>query len=297
MLHFLPAPIKGLLTLLLCILSTLFWCLLLLPVGALRWLAPVRVKRPLTDLMSTIANNWIFCNNLILDLFQDISIDLNCPDEFSTESWYLVVCNHQSWVDILILQRIFLHRLPMLKFFIKHQLIWVPVLGLAWWALDFPFMKRFSAAQLRKNPALRAVDLNTTRSACEVFKTAPVAALNFLEGTRFTEMKHHNQSSPFTHLLKPRSGGAALVIQVMKNEIKLLVDVTIVYKGQVPGLWDFFCGHGNDMAVVVNVHEIPEQLALGDYQEDVEFKDHFQRWINDIWTQKDQLIKDYQANV
>ncbi len=67
-------------------------------------------------------------------------------DSLHQRGWYLVSSNHQSWVDILVLQRIFHGRIPFLKFFLKQELIWVPVIGLAWWALDFPFMKRGKGA-------------------------------------------------------------------------------------------------------------------------------------------------------
>ena len=62
---------------------------------------------------------------------------------------YLVLANHQSWVDILVLQKVFNRRIPLLRFFLKRQLFWVPLLGLAWWALDFPFMGRYTPTSRR----------------------------------------------------------------------------------------------------------------------------------------------------
>ncbi len=297
MLAFLPAPQKVLLTLLLMCISTLFWCFLLFPAGILRWLLPDSIKPLLTSSMSGIASCWIICNNLFLDLFQKLRINLDNPAESSPDKWYLVICNHQTWADILILQRIFLNRLPMLKFFIKQQLLWVPVIGIAWWALDFPFLKRYTRAELEAHPELRGKDLETTRGACEVFKVAPVAVLNFLEGTRFTPAKRETQESPFKHLLKPRSGGAALVLNVMHDQIDTLVDVTIVYRNGAPGFWDFLCGADGDVSVIVSQHQIPGDMVLGSYEQDVDFKLRFQTWINGLWQQKDQLIQDHLKNV
>jgi 1-acyl-sn-glycerol-3-phosphate acyltransferase len=180
----------------------------------------------------------------------------------------------------------------MLKFFLKQVLIWVPVIGIAWWALDFPFMKRFSRQQIEARPELQGKDLETTRQACEVFKTSPVSVLNFLEGTRFTSQKHENQQSPYKYLLKPRSGGTALVMNVLEQEIDSLIDVTIVYPESARGFWDFLCGRIPRAIVRVKQIQIPPQLCQGDYESDPEFKSEFQNWINQLWVQKDALIEE-----
>ena len=69
--------------------------------------------------------------------------------DLRVDGHYLVLANHQSWVDIPVLQRVFNRRIPLLRFFLKRQLFWVPVLGLAWWALDFPFMRRSTRAEIK----------------------------------------------------------------------------------------------------------------------------------------------------
>ena len=109
---------------------------------------------------------------------------------------------------------------PFLKFFLKKELIWVPILGIAWWALDFPFMKRYSAAVLKKRPHLRGKDIEITRQACKKFKSLPVSIMNFVEGTRFTREKHDKQKSPFTHLLKPKAGGIGFVLSTMGEQLQ-----------------------------------------------------------------------------
>jgi len=144
MLHFLPGPIKGSIAIFLICLNTIFWCLSLCPTGFIRWLCPNAYKPFWTRLMSSIADCWISINNFVLDLTQNMELDVQGMEDLHRDRWYLVTCNHQTWADILLLQRIFLHRVPMLKFFLKQVLIWVPVIGIAWWALDMPFMKRFS---------------------------------------------------------------------------------------------------------------------------------------------------------
>ena len=153
---------------------------------------------------------------------------------------YLVLANHQSWVDIPVLQKCFNRRIPLLRFFLKSQLFWVPLMGLAWWALDFPFMKRYTREQVERRPELAGRDIASTRRACEKFRSIPVAVMNFIEGTRFTPAKHAAQQSPYRHLLKPKSGGVAFVIDAMGDGLQAILDVTIVYPGGRPTLLDLF---------------------------------------------------------
>src|SRR5690554_7703962 len=87
------------------------------------------------------------------------------PDKLKRENLFLVPSNHPSLVDILALQAVFNRRAPFPKFFPKQQLILVPVIGLAWWGLDFPFMKRYTREYLIKHPEKRGEDLKATRRA------------------------------------------------------------------------------------------------------------------------------------
>ena len=57
------------------------------------------------------------------------SWDVEGVETLDRSEWYLVLANHQSWVDIAVLQRIFHRKIPFLKFFIKKELLWLPILG------------------------------------------------------------------------------------------------------------------------------------------------------------------------
>ncbi len=256
---------------------------LVLPITAIRvWLSRGLV---------IIAETWIAINNAIIALFSSIRWRVEGLENLSKEQWYFVVSNHQSWADILVLQRTFNRRIPFLKFFLKQELIKVPLLGLAWWALDFPFMKRYSKAEIEKNPQLKGKDLETTRKACEKFQHFPTSVMNFLEGTRFTQTKHDRQGSKFQHLLKPKSGGAAFALNAMAGKLKTLVDVTIVYPKAAPKtLFAFLGGTVKDVRVIVRQQIIPEWASAGDYENDANFRERFQNWINDLWTEKDALL-------
>lgn len=244
-----------------------------------------------------IAESWTSVNNVIIALFSSVRWQISGLDNLRRDQWYFVVSNHQSWADILILQRLFNRRIPMLKFFLKQELRKVPLLGDAWWALDFPFMKRYTREEIENNPALKGTDLDTTRIACEKFAFFPTSVMNFLEGTRFTRAKHDKQQSPYQWLLKPKSGGAAFTLGAMAGRLQTLIDVTIIYPRNTPRtLLAFLGGAINTVEVHVRTLPIPSWAAEGNYEQDEAFRLRFQQWIGDLWQEKDQLIASRQAS-
>jgi 1-acyl-sn-glycerol-3-phosphate acyltransferase len=209
------------------------------------------------------------------------------PATLDKKGWYFVLSNHQSWVDILVLQHSLNGRIPLLKFFLKQELIKVPIMGAAWLALDFPFMKRYSKAYLEKHPEMKGKDLETTRQACEKFKDMPTSVMNFLEGTRYTQAKHDEQQSPFKHLLKPKAGGMAFAMSAMGDQFKSILDVTIYYPGGIPTFWDFMQGKMPRAEVIIEEKPIPTDLLGGDYETDMEYRARFQAWVQTLWEDKD----------
>jgi 1-acyl-sn-glycerol-3-phosphate acyltransferase len=162
------------------------------------------------------------------------------------------------------------------------------VIGLCWWALDFPFMQRYSAAFLARHPHLKGKDVSTTRKACEKFRYKPVSVMNFLEGTRFTPEKHAKQQSPFTHLLKPKAGGISFVLNAMGEHLHKLLDVTIYYPKGAPSFWDYICGNVPNIKVQIRVLPI-DPSWIGDY-DDPQYRQQFQQTVNQLWLSKDQLL-------
>lgn len=293
MLSFLPGPLKGTLMILLILLNTMIWTPILVLGALLKMLLPLPfLQKWVTLLLIACANNWTTLNNFFFWLFLKIEWHVSGLEGLSRNEWYLVNCNHQSWSDIPIVQRVLNRKVPMPKFFLKKELIWVPVLGICWWALDFPFMQRSTPEQIRKNPSLAGKDLDTTRIACEKFKTTPVSVFNFLEGTRLTKAKHQKQQSPFRNLLKPKAGGAAFVLGSMGQQMHTMLDITIVYADPHKEAWDMFCGRVHKVVVHVKQIEIPKTFLGKDYSSDPEFKDNFQAWLNTLWIEKDKLIDD-----
>lgn len=272
--------------------NTLVMVIPLYLLAILKFLLPVTAVRvSLSRALVVIAETWIAINNLIINTFSGVTWQLEGVDTLDHDQWYFVISNHQSWADILVLQTSLNRHIPFLKFFLKQELIKVPLLGLAWWALDFPFMKRYSREEIEKNPSLKGKDLETTRDACEKFAHFPTSVMNFLEGTRFTQAKHDAQQSPFRHLLKPKSGGAAFTLNAMSGHLRTLVDVTIVYPQSTDtSLFAFLGGTIREVQVIVHQREIPEWASQGDYENDAAFRERFQAWVRDIWAEKDQLL-------
>jgi len=288
----LPAFARGVVAVLCLVLNTLFWCLLLFVLALVKLALPGRRARARMDpALNAIAGWWIACNSAWMRLTQRTTWDVQGVDALRYEGWYLVNCNHQSWVDIFVLQRVLNRRIPMLKFFLKQQLIYVPVIGLAWWALGFPFMRRHSKNTLRKHPERRQQDLETARRACEQFALVPTSVMNFAEGTRFTEKKHRDQASPYRHLLKPKAGALAMTLNAMGGKFNALLDVTIVYPGGAPTFWQFACGLTPSVVVRVRQRPIPEDFCTGDYAGDSAFRRRFHRWLGEVWEEKDREIE------
>ena len=296
MLYFLPAPLRGALAMALLIVNTLFWCLWLFFFALIKLVLPFAgVRRRVDPVLNFIATCWIACNSGWMWLTQRTRWDVAGVDSLRYEGWYLVNCNHQSWVDIFVLQHSLNRRIPLLKFFLKQELIYVPVIGLAWWALDFPFMQRHGKAALRRNPALREQDAEATRRACAKFTLVPTSVMNFAEGTRFTAAKHKTQASPYAHLLRPKAGALALALNAMGAKFQALVDVTIVYPAGVPTFWDFLCGRAPTVRVRMAQLPIPAEFGTGDYTGDPEFRKRFQLWLDQLWQRKDAEISELLA--
>lgn len=292
MLNFLPPLVVGLIATVLIVLNALFWVPILLLFALLKLIIPVKKMRLLIDpVLLRIAEAWIAGNSGWMRLTQRTQWDVQGIEGLNYRSWYLVNCNHQSWVDILVLQHLFNRRIPLLKFFLKQQLIWVPVMGLAWWALEFPFMRRHSEEFLKEHPEMRGKDQATTRQACEKFALIPTSVMNFLEGTRFTAAKHQRQKSPYKHLLKPKAGGLALALNAMGDKFQAILDVTIVYPDGAPQFWQFLKGKLKRVVVRVRALPVPQHLAQGDYAGDAAVREAYQKWVHQLWLDKDAQIE------
>ncbi len=296
MLSFLPPIARGVVAFLMLTANTLFWCLLLFALALVKLALPFAPVRAAIDpLLNGVATRWIAGNSGWMRLTQRTVWDVAGLEGFAWRGWYMVCANHQAWVDIFVLQHLLNRRIPLLKFFLKRELIYVPIMGLAWWALDFPFMRRHSEQYLRKHPEKRMEDLETTRRACAKFALVPTSVMNFVEGTRFTAAKHAAQRSPYRHLLKPKAGALALSLAALGDRFDSMIDVTIVYPGGVPTFWEFLRGDVARIVVRVERHPIPAGFASGDFMGDSKLRKRVQAWLHEIWERKDHRVDELLA--
>lgn len=280
--------IKATLACLLLALNTLVGFTLMMPFALLKLVLPFKAVRSITDpVINGVAESWIAINRMWMDMVGHTRWHVSGYEGYRPKGWYLVSSNHQSWVDILVLQYVFNRRIPLLKFFIKQELIYVPVIGLCWWALDFPFMKRKGGGSAQK-------DLATARKACEKFRVIPTSVISFMEGTRFTKAKHAQQRSPYKNLLKPKSGGVGMALETMGEMFDCMLDITIVYPHGVPTFTDLLMGRLDEVVVTVREVGIPSEVLVNERGQ-APSRATVQTWINGLWEAKDQEITDLKA--
>lgn len=289
--------LTGLAVILLVLLNTLVLIGPMLVFAVLRLLLPVkRLRLGCARAVMWIAETWAEIDKLIFATLTPTVWDIRGGDALRSDTSYLVISNHQSWVDIPALVQAFNRKTPYFKFFLKQQLIWVPFLGLAFWALDYPFMKRYSKAYLARNPHMKGQDLEITRRACEKFRDLPVTVVNYLEGTRFTPAKQAAQGSPYRHLLKPKAGGVAFVLATLGEQLDAILDVTLVYpEGRAPGFWALASGQLPRVIVDIRTRELDPALCQGDYENDPLFRQFVQQWVSGLWAEKDARIDELRA--
>lgn len=240
--------------------------------------------RWLSDALHFIYQLWCRGNRLGLYIgCADIRITMS--KKIQKKAWYLLVSNHISWLDIVVLSA--LDALPAPKFFLKDELKYVPFIGSGAWAMGMPFMKRASKAQMLKNPHLKGLDVTRTRQSCKNFKTQPTTIINFSEGTRFTTKKQTRQGAVFTHLLKPKAGGTAFALEVLQNQLDGFLNTTLVYIGHKGNIClSFMQGQLTTIDISVELIDI-ETIPVGNYQQNRSYRIEFQSMMNRLWQRKD----------
>jgi 1-acyl-sn-glycerol-3-phosphate acyltransferase len=265
--------------------------------GLIKRLIPVqRIERRLVLFGVWIAEHWVAGNDRLFDFFLPTRWTTDAGQINDRNGHCLIISNHRSWVDILVLQRIFHGHAPFLRFFLKQELLWLPILGQACWALDFPFMKRYTPEYLELHPEKRGTDLATTRRACSRYRQMPVSILNFVEGTRFSKRKRDEQGAPYRHLLEPRTGGIAFVVASLGDQLEVLYDVTLAYPGVTDiTFWDFVTGRVPSIETRVRRREIPERFFDAAVTERGPLRSEFKLWISEMWREKDELLEELHA--
>ena len=285
------ALLKGILTATLVAVNTVVACIPLAVFGPIRLVGSKSVRSYLDrKLDHWVLDGWVGTNRLVFKALRlsDIHITWECADDLSKQQWYMVISNHQSWTDIVLLQTNLYGHIPPIKFFTKRQLLWIPFLGQAMWLLGFPYVRRMSKTQIAKNPNLLKSDREATLQACEGFRNHPTTVLNFLEGTRFTGAKHARQKARFEHLLNPKIGGLSYVMSGLNNHLHKLVDVTISYPHGPPTFWEFLQGMCPEVHMLIQCRTIPNEARI---HSDAKQRKILAPWIDELWREKDERLE------
>ena len=243
-------------------------------------------KKYISRISNKIGDLTVYGLKMILLLMHGNNIQVFDENRFDRNTWYMAMSNHQSWADIFVLLVAAHKRIPLLKFFMKKELRWIPFIYLANKTLNMPFVNRHSKKEIEMNPGLRFKDYQNTLEACKRFMRSPSTIFSYAEGTRNDPIKHKSQNSPYKNLLIPRVGGMATALSAMP-EISTLVDYSVVYKSDKRDAWSFLKGEMRDVKILVKEHEIPRHLKNKDYSEDESYRDNFKIWIEEIWIKKD----------
>ncbi|WP_261831863.1 acyltransferase [Leminorella grimontii] len=265
--------------------------------GVFKLLLPFpAVHRGVSAFCNVMMYCWCLSLAFILKTNGRIEWDIEGTENLSKDSWYLLISNHKSWTDIVVLCVALRDRIPMHKYFLKQQLAWVPFIGLACWAMDMPFMRRYSRAYLLKHPEKRGKDIETTRRSCEKFRHTPTTIVNFVEGSRFTEQKRLENNSPYENLLPPKSAGIALALNVLGSQFDRILNVTLFYPdNQKKPFIDLLCGRMK--RVVMRIETLPVDDSIrGDYLNDKTYKRQFQLWLHETWQRKDKQLNELKAS-
>jgi len=289
------ALVKGTIAMVYIAANTLLCCVPIYLLAIPRALVPIPSVRAVIGAgMTRVIDAWVGGNRVLLRglSISQIRVATQLDAPLARDHWYVVISNHQSWSDILVLQDTFLRRIPPLKFFVKRQLIWIPLLGLAMWLLGFPYVRRYSREALAQDPSLRRHDQQATQRASEFFKERPTSVLNFMEGTRFTPAKHRYQQSKYRNLLMPKTGGFGYVIASLGERVHQVLDVTIVYPNGAPSFWEFISGQCRDVRVEIASRPVPSELLAVHEEMPANVRDTLRTWVDTLWTRKDQRIEE-----
>lgn len=297
MLAFLPAPLLFIINISLISLVTVILSIPVFVGALIRLILPVKPLLHLLDQMNQqIYHLWVGNNQMLLKLTNRIKWDIQGLNEApSVKGSCIIISNHVSWTDIVMLGCIYGKKIPLTKFFLKQSLIYIPILGQVCYSLGMPFLRRYSRTEILKNPKLMTRDINATRKACNILLEHPSTLVNFVEGTRYTPQKAREQKSPHHHLMPPKAASLAIALGIIGKDIECLFNTTLLYP-ENSGKGNVFIAmlSGRLTRVIARIEVIkPEQIKeelIGDYLNDKQFKRQFTVFLRNLWQEKDRMI-------
>lgn len=225
----------------------------------------------------------VWCNDFLLWRIIGIKLQIEGLKTHYPNQFYIIIANHQSWNDIFVLQHLFNRRAPVLKFLVKRELFFLPIVGLICWAYDYPFLRRDSIKGRKSDNKQSRKDAFTLVKSLHSFISYPASIINLVEGTRFSQDKARGQKSPYDHLLKPKAGGLTTILDIMGDRVKTIIDVTIIYDCRKLSLWNLLCGKCKSIYVRI------EEYAIKDIDRYNTFE-AIDTWVKNIWEKKELVI-------
>lgn len=267
------------------------WLCPLMVLVLLKWLIPAaRFRRGVDGAMAWVYRSAVQCDSWVLFGLMDIRLEVEGMADRYTGDFYLVIANHQSWSDIFILQHLFNRKAPVLKFLVKKELIFMPLVGLICWAYDYPFLHRRSHKSDPNSSGVSKTDRETLNRSLGRFLGSTASIINFAEGTRYSPAKARKQGSPFRHLLKPRAGGLNAIFQMVGTRLDAVVDVTLAYDAETASFWRFIGGGIRRVKIHAETLVPGEILHDGEGPQEGSPLGMTAEWINERWALKDRVL-------
>lgn len=292
MLAFLPAPILFIINFIALTVVTFILACPMLIVALFKWIPSKFVSNVINAVNQTSFKLWVANNALLMRLTNKIEWDIQGQENIpKVKGSCIIISNHLSWTDIVMLNHVYKGKIPITKFFLKHSLIYIPVIGLVCYAIGMPFLRRYSREQLLRNPKLKTKDLNTTRKACLSLLEQPSSLINFVEGTRFTPEKAKKQNSPYRNLMPPKAASLAVALGLIGKDIDYLFNTTLLYPHNTKGnvFLALLCGRMKKVTARLEKIEPIDEL-VGDYIGDKQFKRSFTSKLRQVWQEKDEQL-------
>ena len=297
MLHFLPSPVLFVINAILLVVNVIVVATPIMLLGIIRMVLPFDFSIRIIDRINFyLYRFWTLNIRIMIALTNDVKWHMTGITVPHCHKSCIIISNHVSWFDILLICVIYGSKLPTTKFFMKQSLIYIPFIGLACYALGMPFLKRYSKDILLKNPALRMKDIETTKKVCKALVKYPTTLINFCEGSRYTKEKAEKQKSPYQFLLPPKAASIGVALFEIGNDVEYIFNSTLYYpENSKSAFMDMMFGKLSHIYVDVDLLKKDETL-IGDYLGDKQFKHDFTMHIREIWENKDAILSKMHAD-
>ena len=291
--------LKALIILLSFSTTTLFFGILILSLVPVKFiLRKTSFDRRVKESLYGLARCWIYFNNWIYSGLHHVEWRIiGQTSNLKPDGQYLLISNHVSSADILAVFVLASGRLPFPQFFLKRELLFVPIFGQALWSYEMPVMKRYSSEYLNRYPEKRGEDLEAAKKSCDQIKDQPFTIINFIEGTRFTPLKKEKKGSDFDHLLQPKAGGVHMVLSNLGTQLDAVLDLTLAYPGcDSPSFWNIISGKAPLVILQVKQYSLDGVSTPSLEQLEVRQGTKLVRmWINELWEAKDKIISEFHS--